>query len=75
MTAVVQVSRTPSTARALRRAFFAPLGFASLPCQHLQRAFDISNHGGGDTGVACCCLQLVMTKQRLDLADVDAALQ
>ena len=41
----------------------------------LERALDVGDHAGGDTGVARRGIELVVTEQRLDDADISAALQ
>ena len=56
----------------LRRALPALLGLAG---QHVQRALNVGDHAGSDTCVTRRRLQLVVTEQRLDLANIDTTLQ
>jgi len=49
----------------------ALLGFVG---QQIERALDAGNHAGGNTRVTRGRLQLVVTEQGLDLADIDACL-
>ena len=50
----------------------ALLGFVG---QQIERALDAGNHAGGNTRVTRGRLQLVVTEQGLDLADIDACFQ
>ena len=51
--------------RSLGRRRFHPgfLGLLARPRQQVERALDAGDHAGGDTGVARCRVQLVVTER------------
>ena len=50
-------------------------GWRHLQPQAVERAWRAADRAGGDLGVARCGVHVAMAKQRLDNADVGAALQ
>ena len=35
-------------------------------CYRVERLLDVGDHAGGDAGVACCAVELVVTEERVD---------
>src|SRR5216684_2060471 len=59
-----------------RRLVFAALpGLLARLRQQVERALDAGDHAGSDAGVARRRVQFVVTKQRLDDSNIDAALE
>src|SRR5271169_614229 len=51
------------------------LGLLARQRQQVEGAFDAGDHAGGDTGVARCRVQLVVTQKRLDFTNVGTVLE
>src|SRR5271169_1182820 len=51
------------------------LGLLARQRQQVEGAFDARDHAGGDTGVARCRVQLVVTQKRLDFTNVGTVLE
>src|SRR5258708_8992591 len=59
-----------------RRLVFAALpGLLARLRQQVERALDAGDHAGSDARVARLGVQFVVTKQRLDDSNIDAALE